>query len=214
MAMGKDSQWNLRKIWQTLRPLWRWKQCSNNTTYSVGGELLISFENLFWWRKEYFKELLNPIDIEEATVDSEVDSIIKQARVTEAVRKLLSCNALGSTLSTLSFWMSWAFLGWHAYTTAHCGQGQWCWNGKLGWWYLFLKRGTEKYLPTMGDLSLPRRIFTGVRERRIWVIVEHQVQEERNVVCVPFLEHFFLNLCAVPMCTFLKSWSCLMNLNL
>ena len=49
--------------------------------------------------KEYFEDLLNPIDtpsIEEAEAgDSEVDPFITQAEVTEVVRKLLSGKAPG-----------------------------------------------------------------------------------------------------------------------
>ena len=51
-----------------------------------------------WWKK-YFEDLLNPTDapsVEEAEAgDSEVDSFITQAEVTEIVGKLLSGKAPG-----------------------------------------------------------------------------------------------------------------------
>ncbi|KAI3351350.1 hypothetical protein L3Q82_005891 [Scortum barcoo] len=62
---------------------------------SAGGELLTSTGDIVVGRwKKYFEDLLNPTDLpssEEAEAgDSEVDSSITQAEVTEVVRKLLS----------------------------------------------------------------------------------------------------------------------------
>ena len=63
------------------------KQSSTNTVYSGGGELLTSTGDILGLWKEYFEHLLNPTDtpsIEEAEAgDSEVDSFITQAEVTE-----------------------------------------------------------------------------------------------------------------------------------
>ncbi|KAI3362816.1 hypothetical protein L3Q82_001863 [Scortum barcoo] len=66
----------------------------------AGGELLTSTEGIVGrWKKYYFEDLLNPTDLpssEEAEAgDSEVDSSITQAEVTEVVRKLLSGKAPG-----------------------------------------------------------------------------------------------------------------------
>ncbi|KAI3364980.1 hypothetical protein L3Q82_001146 [Scortum barcoo] len=90
-AMEEDYQSALKKFWQTVRHLRRGKQCSANTVYSAGGELLTSTGDIVGLWKEYFEELLNPTDTpstEEAEAeDSEVDSSITQAKVTEVVRK-------------------------------------------------------------------------------------------------------------------------------
>ncbi|KAI3352517.1 hypothetical protein L3Q82_005461 [Scortum barcoo] len=62
--------------------------------YRAGGELLTSTGDIVGRWKKYFEDLLNPTDLpssEEAEAgDSEVDSSITQAKVTEVVRKLLS----------------------------------------------------------------------------------------------------------------------------
>ncbi|KAI3358078.1 hypothetical protein L3Q82_003089 [Scortum barcoo] len=69
------------------------KQYSANTVYSAGGELLTSTGDIVGRWKKYFEDLLNPTDLpssEEAEAgDSEVDSSITRAEVTEVVRKLL-----------------------------------------------------------------------------------------------------------------------------
>ncbi|KAI3357457.1 hypothetical protein L3Q82_015500, partial [Scortum barcoo] len=76
-----------------VRRLRRGKQYSANTVYSAGGELLTSTGDIVGRWKKYFEDLLNPTDLpssEEAEAgDSEVDSSITQAEVTEVVRKLL-----------------------------------------------------------------------------------------------------------------------------
>ncbi|KAI3376581.1 hypothetical protein L3Q82_016461, partial [Scortum barcoo] len=76
------------------------KQYSANTVYSAGGELLTSTEDIVRTVEEILPEdLLNPTDLpsnEEAEDgDSEVDSSITQAEVTEVVRKLLGGKAPG-----------------------------------------------------------------------------------------------------------------------
>ena len=97
--MEDDYQSASRKFWQTIRRLRRRKQVSTNTVYGGGGELLTSTGDIVEWWKEYFKDLLNPTDmssIEEAEAgDSEVDSFITQAEVTEVVGKLLGGKAPG-----------------------------------------------------------------------------------------------------------------------
>ncbi|KAK3512370.1 hypothetical protein QTP70_007360 [Hemibagrus guttatus] len=80
------------KFWQTVRCLRRGKQLSANTVYGGGGELLVSTGDIVGWWKEYFEDLLNPTDtpsVEEPEAeDSEVDSFITQAEVTEVVQLL------------------------------------------------------------------------------------------------------------------------------
>ncbi|KAI3376204.1 hypothetical protein L3Q82_016712 [Scortum barcoo] len=98
-AMEEDYRSASKRFWQTVRRLRRGKQYSANTVYSAGGELLTSTEDIVGRWKKYFEDLLNPTDLpssEEAGAgDSEVDSSITQAEVTEVVRKLLGGKAPG-----------------------------------------------------------------------------------------------------------------------
>ncbi|KAK3520189.1 hypothetical protein QTP70_017925 [Hemibagrus guttatus] len=98
-AMEKDYRTASGKFWQTVRCLRRGKQLSANTVYSGGGELLASTGDIVGWWKEYFEDLLNPTDtpsVEEPEAeDSEVDSFITQAEVTEVVQQLLGGKAPG-----------------------------------------------------------------------------------------------------------------------
>ncbi|KAI3373307.1 hypothetical protein L3Q82_006604 [Scortum barcoo] len=117
-AMEEDYRSASKRFWQTVRRLRRGKQYSANTVYSAGGELLTSTGDIVGRWKKYFEDLLNPTDLpssEEAEAgDSEVDSSITQAEVTEVVRKLLGGKAPGwmrSALSTSSLWMLWGCLG-------------------------------------------------------------------------------------------------------
>ncbi|KAK3511395.1 hypothetical protein QTP70_007230 [Hemibagrus guttatus] len=98
-AMEKDYRTASEKFWQTVRRLRRVKQLSANTVYSGGGELLASTGDIVGRWKEYFEDLLNPTDtpsIEESEAeDSEVDSFITQAEVTEVVQQLLGGKTPG-----------------------------------------------------------------------------------------------------------------------
>ncbi|KAI3356046.1 hypothetical protein L3Q82_017315, partial [Scortum barcoo] len=98
-AMEEDYRSASKRFWQTVRRLRRGKQYSANTVYSAGGELLTSTEDIVGRWKKYFEDLLNPTDLpsnEEAEDgDSEVDSSITQAEVTEVVRKLLWWQGAG-----------------------------------------------------------------------------------------------------------------------
>ncbi|KAI3370719.1 hypothetical protein L3Q82_007274 [Scortum barcoo] len=89
-AMEEDYRLALKKFWQTVQaPQKGGKQYSANTVYSLGAELVTS--------AKYFEDLLNPTNLpstEEAEAeDSEVDSSITQAEVTEVVCKLLGGKA-------------------------------------------------------------------------------------------------------------------------
>ncbi|KAK3562016.1 hypothetical protein QTP86_024486 [Hemibagrus guttatus] len=98
-AMEKDYRTASGKFWQTVRRLRRGKQLSANTVYGGGGELLVSTGDIVGRWKEYFEDLLNPTDtpsVEEPEAeDSEVDSFITQAEVTEVVQQLLGGKAPG-----------------------------------------------------------------------------------------------------------------------
>ncbi|KAK3553558.1 hypothetical protein QTP70_004565 [Hemibagrus guttatus] len=98
-AMEKDYRTASGKFWQTIWRLRRGKQLSANTVYGGDGELLVSTGDIFGKWKEYFEDLLNPTDtpsVEEPEAgDSEVDSFITQAEVTEVVQQLLFGKAPG-----------------------------------------------------------------------------------------------------------------------
>ncbi|KAK3514337.1 hypothetical protein QTP70_015045 [Hemibagrus guttatus] len=97
--MEKDYRTASGKFWQTIRCLRRGKQLSANTVYGGGGELLVSTGDIVRRWKEYFEDLLNPTDtpsVEEPEAkDSELDSFITQAEVTEVVQQLLGGKASG-----------------------------------------------------------------------------------------------------------------------
>ncbi|KAK3505987.1 hypothetical protein QTP70_003199 [Hemibagrus guttatus] len=97
--MEKDYRTASGKFWQTVWRLRRGKRLSANTVYGGGGELLVSTGDIVGRWKEYFEDLLNPTDMpsvaESEAEDSEVDSFITQAEVTEVVQQLLGGKALG-----------------------------------------------------------------------------------------------------------------------
>ncbi|KAK3570318.1 hypothetical protein QTP86_017167 [Hemibagrus guttatus] len=97
--MEKDYRTASGKFWQTVLHLRRGKQLPANTVYSGGGELLASTGDIVGRWKEYFEDLLNPTDMpsieEPEAEDSEVDSFITQAEVTEVVQQLLCGKAPG-----------------------------------------------------------------------------------------------------------------------
>lgn len=79
----------MKTFWQTSQGLWREKQYNNNTVYTGSGELLTWTGDIVWRCKEYYEYLLNPtytLSVDEAkSEDSDIDSFIIQAEVTEVV---------------------------------------------------------------------------------------------------------------------------------
>ncbi|KAI3377874.1 hypothetical protein L3Q82_009018 [Scortum barcoo] len=97
-AMEEDYRSASKRFWQTVRRLRRGKQYSANsanTVYSEGGELLTSTGDIVGrWKKNTSRissipPTWLPSSEEAEAGDSEVDSSITQAEVTEVVRKLL-----------------------------------------------------------------------------------------------------------------------------
>ncbi|KAI3372096.1 hypothetical protein L3Q82_006949 [Scortum barcoo] len=111
------------------------------------------------WKK-YFEDLLNPTDLpsnEEAEAgDSEVDSSITQAEVTEVVRKLLGGKAPGVDEIRPEYLKSLDVVGL-SWLTRLCN---------IAW------RGITL-------LSLPGKVYARVLERRIRPIVDPRIQEEQ-----------------------------------
>ncbi|KAI3357129.1 hypothetical protein L3Q82_015603 [Scortum barcoo] len=64
----------------------------------------------------------------------------------------------------------------------HGGWGQCLWSGKLGWWSLFLKRGTGECVPTTGGSHFsasPGRSTPGYWRGEFGLIVDPRIQEEQ-----------------------------------
>ncbi|KAK3508316.1 hypothetical protein QTP70_021492 [Hemibagrus guttatus] len=161
--MEKDYRTALGKFWQTVRRLRRGKQLSANTVYGGDGELLVSTGDIVGRWKEYFEDLLNPTDtpsVEEPEAgDSEVDSFITQAEVTEVVQQLLGGKAPGvdeirpeylKSLDVvgLSWLTSLCNIAWRSGTVP-------LWAGRPGWWSLFLRRGTGGVLEGSWEFAQP-----------------------------------------------------------
>ncbi|KAK3534420.1 hypothetical protein QTP86_015228 [Hemibagrus guttatus] len=143
--MEKDYRTASGKFWQTVRHLRRGKQLSANTVYGGGGELLVSTGDIVGRWKKYFEDLLNPTDMssveEPEAEDSEVDSFITQAEVTEVVQQLLGGKAPGVDEIRPEYLKSLDVVGL-SWLTRLCnirhnrgGQGQCLWTGVLeGLW--------------------------------------------------------------------------------
>ncbi|KAI3372494.1 hypothetical protein L3Q82_022695 [Scortum barcoo] len=140
------------------------------------------------WKK-YFEDLLNPTDLpsnEEAEDgDSEVDSSITQAEVTEVVRKLLGGKAPGVDEIRPEYLKSLDVVGL-SWLTRLCNIA---W--RLGTVPLEWQTGVVVPLFKKGDrrvcsnyrgitlLSLPGKVYARVLERRIRPIVDPRIQEEQ-----------------------------------
>ncbi|KAI3364591.1 hypothetical protein L3Q82_011370 [Scortum barcoo] len=131
------------------------------------GKLLTSTGDIVGRWKKYFEDLLNPTDLpsnEEAEAgDSEVDSSITQAEVTEVVRKLLGGKAPGVDEIRPEY--------------LKC-----LWSGKPGVVVPLFKKGDRRVCSNYRGitlLSLPGKVYARVLERRIRPIVEPRIQEEQ-----------------------------------
>ncbi|KAI3361615.1 hypothetical protein L3Q82_001932 [Scortum barcoo] len=178
-----------KRFWQTVRRLRRGKQYSANTVYSAGGELLTSTEDIVGRWKKYFEDLLNPTDLpsnEEAEDgDSEVDSSITQAEVTEVVRKLLGGKAPGVDEIRPEYLKSLDVVGL-SWLTRLCNIA---W--RLGTVPLEWQTGVVVPLFKKGDRRVcsnlqrdhtsqpPGKVYARVLERRIRPIVDPRIQEEQ-----------------------------------
>ncbi|KAK3518183.1 hypothetical protein QTP70_033879 [Hemibagrus guttatus] len=135
-----------------------------------GGELLASTEDIVRQWKEYFKDLLNPTDtpsVEEPEAeDSEVDSFITQAEVTEVVQKLLGGKAPGVDEIRPEYLKSLDVVGL-SWLTRLCNialrSGTVPLDWATGWWYLFLRRGTGDR-GTLDQLYTLRKVLEGLWE--------------------------------------------------
>ncbi|KAK3543181.1 hypothetical protein QTP70_012285 [Hemibagrus guttatus] len=187
--MEKDYRTASGKFWQTVRRLRRGKQLFANTVYSGGGELLVSTGDIVERWKEYFEDLLNPTDtpsVEEPEAeDSEVDSFITQAEVTEVVPQLLGGKAPGVDEIRPEYLKSLDVVGL-SWLTRLCNIAWRSGTVPLDW-----ATGVLVPLFKQGDwracsnykgitlLSLPGKVYSRVLERRVRPLVEPRIQEEQ-----------------------------------
>ncbi|KAK3544536.1 hypothetical protein QTP86_015589 [Hemibagrus guttatus] len=188
-AMEKDYRTALGKFWQTVRCLRRGKQLSANTVYGGGVELLVSTGDIVGRWKEYFKDLLNPTDMpseeEPEAEDSEVDSFITQAEVTEVVQQLLGGKAPGVDEIRPEYLKSLDVVGL-SWLTHLCSIAWQSGTVPLDWVtgvvVPLFKKGDRRVCSNYRGitlLSLPGKVYSRVLERRVGLLAEPRIQEEQ-----------------------------------
>ncbi|KAK3543929.1 hypothetical protein QTP70_031842 [Hemibagrus guttatus] len=188
-AMEKDYRTASGKFWQTVRRLRRGKQLSANTVYGGGGELLVSTGDIVGQWMEYFEDLLHPTDtpsVEEPEArDSEVDSFITQAEVTEVVHQLLGGKAPGVDEIRPEYLKSLDVVGL-SWLTRLCNIAWWSGTVPLDWAtgvvVPLFKKGDRRVCSNYRGitlLSLPGKVYSRVLERRVRPLVKTWIQEEQ-----------------------------------
>ncbi|KAK3520727.1 hypothetical protein QTP70_031452 [Hemibagrus guttatus] len=200
--MEKDYRTASGKFWQTVRRLRRGKQLSANTVYGGDGELLVSTGDIVGRWKEYFEDLLNPTDtpsVEEPEArDSEVDSFITQAEITEVVQQLLGGKAPGVDEIRSEYLKSLDVVGL-SWLTRLCNIAWRSGTVPLDWAtgvvVPLFKKGDRRVCSNYRRitlLSLPGKVYSRVLERRVRPLVEPRIQEEQCVhMCFVDLEKAF-----------------------
>ncbi|KAK3572306.1 hypothetical protein QTP86_030244 [Hemibagrus guttatus] len=162
---------------------------SANTVYGGGGELLVSTGDIVGQWKEYFEDLLNPTDtpsVEEPEAeDSEVDSFITQAEVTEVVQQLLGGKAPGVDEIRPEYLKSLDVVGL-SWLTRLCNIAWQSGTVPLDWAtgvvVPLFKKGDRRVCSNYRGitlLSLPGKVYSRVLERRVQPLVEPRIQEEQ-----------------------------------
>ncbi|KAK3510218.1 hypothetical protein QTP70_030444, partial [Hemibagrus guttatus] len=187
-AMEKDYRTASGKFWQTIRRLRRGKQLSANTVYGGGGKLLVSTGDIVGRWKEYFEDLLNPTDtpsVEEPEAgDSEVDSFITQAEVTEVVQQLLGGKAPEVDEIRPEYLKPLDVVGL-SWLTRLCNIAWRSGTVPLDWATRVVplfKKGDRRVCSNYRGitlLSLPGKVYSRVLERRVRPLVEPRIQEEQ-----------------------------------
>ncbi|KAK3545223.1 hypothetical protein QTP70_002063 [Hemibagrus guttatus] len=201
-AMEKDYRTASGKFWQTVRHLRRGKQLSANTVYGGDGELLVSTGDIVGRWKEYFKDLLNPTDtpsVEEPEArDSEVDSFITQAEVTEVVQQLLGGKAPGVDEIRPEYLKSLDVVGLSWFTRL-CNIAWRSGTVPLDWAtgvvVPLFKKGDRRVCSNYRGitlLSLPGKVYSRVLERRVRPVLEGSWEFAQPVdMCFVDLEKAF-----------------------
>ncbi|KAK3543164.1 hypothetical protein QTP70_012267 [Hemibagrus guttatus] len=167
-----------------LQPWWSRKQ-----KLGGGGELLASTGDIVGRWKEYFEDLLNPTDtpsVEEPEAeDSEVDSFITQAEVTEVVQQLLGGKAPGVDEIRPEYLKSLDVVGL-SWLTHLCNIAWQSGTVPLDWVtgvvIPLFKKGDQRVCSNYRGitlLSLPGKVYSRVLERRVRPLVEPRIQEEQ-----------------------------------
>ncbi|KAK3567642.1 hypothetical protein QTP86_020413, partial [Hemibagrus guttatus] len=160
-----------------------------DTVYSGGGELLASTGDIVGRWKEYFEDLLNPTDtrtVEEPEAeDSEVDSFITQAEVTEVVQQLPGGKAPGVDEIRPEYLKSLDVVGL-SWLTRLCNIAWRSGTGPLDWAtgvvVPLFKKGDRRVCSNYRGitlLSLPGKVYSRVLERRVRPLVKPRIQEEQ-----------------------------------
>ncbi|KAK3557981.1 hypothetical protein QTP86_005631 [Hemibagrus guttatus] len=201
-AMEKDYRTASGKFWQTVRRLRRGKQLSANTVYGGDGELLVSTGDIVGRWKEYFEDLLNPTDtpsVEEPEArDSEVDSFITQAEVTEVVQQLLGGKAPGVDEIHPEYLKSLDVVGL-SWLTRLCNIAWRSGTVPLDWAtgvvVPLFKKGDQRVCSNYRGitlLSLPGKVYSRVLERRVQPVLEGSWEFAQPVhMCFVDLEKVF-----------------------
>ncbi|KAK3528654.1 hypothetical protein QTP70_007199 [Hemibagrus guttatus] len=187
--MEKDYWTVSGKFWQTVWRLRRGKQLSANTAYSGGGELLASTGDIVGRWKEYFEDLLKPTDTpsveEPENEDSEVDSFITQAEVTEVFQQLLGGKAPGVDEICPEYLKPLDVVGL-SWLTRLCNIAWQSGTVPLDWATGVLvplfKKGDWRVCSNYRGitlLSLPGKVYSRVLERRFRLLVKPWIQEEQ-----------------------------------
>ncbi|KAK3514902.1 hypothetical protein QTP70_034587, partial [Hemibagrus guttatus] len=201
-AMEEDYRTASGKFWQTVRRLRRGKQLSANTVYGGGGELLVSAGDIVGRWKEYFEDLLNPTDtpsVEEPEAeDSEVDSFITQAEVTEVVQQLLGGKAPGVDEIRPEYLKSLDVVGLSCLTRL-CNIAWRSGTVPLDWAtgvvVPLFKKGDRRVCSNYRGitlLSLPGKVYSRVLKRRVQPVLEGSWEFAQPVhMCFVDLEKAF-----------------------
>ncbi|KAK3533232.1 hypothetical protein QTP70_013661 [Hemibagrus guttatus] len=200
--MEKDYRTASGKFWQTIWRLRRGKQLSANTVYSGGGELLASTGDIVGRWKEYFEDLLNPTDtpsVEDPEAeDSDADSFITQAEVTEVVQQLLGGKAPGVDEIHPEYLKSLDVVGL-SWLTRLCNIAWRSGTVPLDWAIAVVvplfKKGDRRVCSNYRGitlLSLPGKVYSRVLERRVRPVLEGSWEFAQPVhMCFVDLEKAF-----------------------
>ncbi|KAL7854802.1 hypothetical protein SRHO_G00169920 [Serrasalmus rhombeus] len=171
------------------RRLRRGKQCATSTVYSGDGVLLTSTEDVIGRWKEYFEDLLNPTDTfssEEAeSGDTGIGLSITEAEVAKVVKKLLGGRAPGVDEIRPEFLkaldvvgLSWLTRLFNIAWTSGAVPLDW----QTGVVVPLFKKGDRRVCSNYRGitlLSLPGKVYAGVLEKSVQLIVEPRIQEEQ-----------------------------------
>ncbi|KAK3540800.1 hypothetical protein QTP86_001980 [Hemibagrus guttatus] len=181
-----------RTQWWTVRdavklkkePFARGKQLSANNVYSGGGELLASTGDIVGRWKEYLENLLNPTDTP-SIEESEVDSFITQAEVTDVVQQLLGGKAPGVDEICPEYLKSLDVVGL-SWLTRLCNIAWQSGTVPLDWAIRVVvplfKKGDQRVCSNYRGITLlilPGKVYSKVLERRVQPLVKPRIQEEQ-----------------------------------